>query len=233
MKMQRWYRLKPFRQILIGVSLAVIVLVGGGFLTGNGFLGNMLSELAGDAISILVGLFLVDRIGDYRRELQWHKVRVLTLGAIATHLCNMAAHLHRNFPGLEAPYETIQSGQHNPDRAALAGFIGLVNNLQKMKNAKESQDAENGATRFFEAARWDLNQIQSVLTPRVLQFSGDQELVDLLIEFDDAYRQLHNAISFRLPEDDGAVFAGVYLLIRVSVKLYQGLCESWERVSEV
>jgi hypothetical protein len=76
-----------------------------------------------------------------------------------------------------------------------------------------------------------LDQIQTVLTPRVMQSSTDQELIDALIEFDDARRRLHNSIIGHKLICTQSVFPDVLSLVQSSEHLYQALCRSWEPVS--
>ncbi len=50
------------------------------------------------------------------------------------------------------------------------------------------------SVRFYQALRWDLDQIRDVITPRIMQYPTDQALIDRLVEFDDASRNLKHAI---------------------------------------
>jgi hypothetical protein len=50
------------------------------------------------------------------------------------------------------------------------------------------------SVRFYQALRWGLDQIRDVITPRIMQYSTDQVLIDRLVEFNDASRNLNHAI---------------------------------------
>ena len=71
-------------------------------------------------------------------------------------------------------------------------LIALLKRLPNSVGREES--TSDVSVKFYQALRWDLDQIQDVITPRIMQYSTDQSLIDRLVEFDDASRNLNHAI---------------------------------------
>jgi hypothetical protein len=76
------------------ITLAVVLLLAtlAGFLwlgDAPGYLGNLLAELTGIVISVVIAFLLVDPFISYQREKQWKKVRQMTYRALAAHLCDL------------------------------------------------------------------------------------------------------------------------------------------------
>jgi hypothetical protein len=227
----RWF----FIALILATTLSTII----GFVMapydflGSDFLGNLLAEVAGNALSILVGIVVIDRFIEYRRGQQWAKVRHFTFNALATHLCEIGAYIFIHYPGVD--YEAIQPvfaghGQP-PDTKTLSGFDGVLGELNKLPGGLSDYDYKSTsdiAIEYYEAVRWDLDQIQNVLTPRLIQSPVDQEFKDLLIEFDSVRRDLHHAIIAHQEVVIGGAFAQVISLIKSARSLYQAIYERWE-----
>jgi hypothetical protein len=229
------YMSDPFgRWLLILLILIVTVCILFGFvIDSRGFSGNLLAELAGNGIAILVGFLLIDRFLEHRREQQWAKVRNFTLGAIAAHLCDIASCTMMYFPFRDhSSIGIILEGRNTPNSTTVTGFEHLLEQLRTCSSRDVgNKSISDVAVEFYEAVTWDLDQIQTVLTPRVVQSSTDQELIDALIEFDDARRRLHNSIIGHKLICTQSVFPDVLSLVQSSRRLYQALCRSWEPVS--
>lgn len=215
--------------ILLALITAMFILIGF-FIDTKGFSGNLLAELAGNGIAILVGLLLIDRFLEYRRQKQWTKVRKLTIRAIAVHLCDIASTLHIYFPiGDHRSIGVILEGRNTPNRATATGFEALLEQLRELRNGiSKDKSTSDVAVEFYEAVRWDLDQIQTILTPRVIRSSNDQRLIDAVIEFDDARRKLHSSIIGHKLAGTHSVFPDLLLLVQSSGRLYQALCKRWE-----
>lgn len=82
------------RFLLLLLIIVGLVAIGVGFaIDGENFTGNLLAEIAGNALAILVGLLLIDWFLEYRKARQWAKVRKFTLQAISTHLYEIGVEL--------------------------------------------------------------------------------------------------------------------------------------------
>lgn len=206
-------------------------------LFGKDFLGNLLAEVAGSAVSILVGLFIIDRFIEYRREQQWAKAQNFTLRAIAIHLYEVAGSLFLHFPYLDfGAVDALFEGHIKPfNPRTLDCFDNLLETLPKLPSVMHEpphgigldKSASDVAIEYCEAVKWDLDQIQNVLTPRVMQSPADQTLIDLLIEFDNARRELHHAIIAHKQAVTGGVFSAVVSLMQSAQRLHQAMYEIW------
>ena len=71
----------------------------------------------------------------------------------------------------------------------------LIALLKRLPNSVSREESTSDVSvRFYQALRWDLDQIRDVITPRIMQYPTDQALIDRLVEFDDASRNLKHAI---------------------------------------
>jgi hypothetical protein len=202
-----------------------------GFLVDpQGFLGNLLSEVTGIFIGIVVALLVVDRYTALHQENQWARVRNLTYRAIAAHLCDLAAEVFIYFPVHDnRPMRSISEGRDKPSPDAITGMAKLVSQLRQLPEAvNKNQSMSDLAVEFYEAIRWDLDQIRDVLTPRVVQSSNDQAVIDALVEFDNARRRLHNAVAVHTRIVTHGILPDVINLLEESQALYAGLCEYWK-----
>lgn len=211
------------------VFIATVFVLAGFKIGGKDFADNLLADFAGIAIAILVGFFLVDRLAEHRREQQWAKVRNITLGAIAAHLCDVASNLYIYFPIRDhRSMGAILIGRKIPNYETTRGFENLLEQLRSLpNNISKEKSTSDVAIEFYQAVTWDLDQIQSVLTPRVIQSSTDQALIDALIEFDNVRRKLHNSIIGHKLVITHSVFPNVLSMVEASKHLYQTLCKSW------
>ncbi len=74
--------------LVIGVIVTLSLLIGF-LLDWRGFVEGMLASLAFSGITIVVGLFFVDRLIEHRQEQQWVRVRLITYRGLAAHLCDV------------------------------------------------------------------------------------------------------------------------------------------------
>ena len=71
----------------------------------------------------------------------------------------------------------------------------LIALLKRLPNSVSREESTSDVSvRFYQTLRWDLDQIRDVITPRIMQYPTDQALIDRLVEFDDASRNLKHAI---------------------------------------
>jgi hypothetical protein len=221
----------PFGRWLIPAS-AILVLVAsviGFFIDAQGFLGNLLAEIAGVFVSIIVALLIVDRFVEHQKEQQWARVRKLTYGAIAAHLCDLATEMLLYFPVKDhRPMTPIIEGRDHPNPDTITGMANLASQLCQLPSAVSKEKSTSDlSVEFYELIKWDLDQIRDVLTPRVIQNSNDQQIINALIEFDNARRKLHNAIIVHKQIVTHSVFPDVIELLEQTQTLYSALCERW------
>jgi hypothetical protein len=100
------------------------------------------------------------------------------------------------FPhGDHRPAGKILEGRNEPREESVAGFEGLTTELRNLTDSKsKTRSLSDMTVEYYEMVKWDLEQIQAVLTPRLLESATDQKLIDALMEFDHAHRALYSAI---------------------------------------
>jgi hypothetical protein len=201
-----------------------------GFKTEQPFLGNLLAELAGTGFGVLVAVFLVDRIIREDRRARWSKARNYILGGIAAHLSDSLVDVLIFMPlRNHRPMTGIISGRESPDPAFIPALNAMVAELRSIKqNPPKDKHLSDYVIEWYEHAKWDLDQIQSVLTPMVLQSDHEQKLIDALLEFDQARRALHSGIiSHKLVVTDAAYPRLIDLALEAA-NLYDAIIEYWK-----
>jgi len=224
-------RPKLFGGWLIPASVVVVVVASavGFVLDTNGFLLNLLSEIAGIFASIIIALLIVDRYIEHQKEQQWAKVRNLTYTAILGHLCDLATEMFICFPVKDhRSMAPIIEGRDRPNPTTVTAMDDLASQLRQLpstvSNEKSTPDL---AVEFYDAVKWDFEQIQDVLTPRVVQSPSDQLVINALVEFDNARRKLHNAIIVHKQVVTHSAFLAVVELLEQIQISYGAICENW------
>ena len=234
--MNRLYLKDRFiRYSLIAIGVIVVLSLFGGFLLDwHGFLENVLASIAFSGITIIVGLFFVDRLIEHRQEQQWARVRLLTYRGLAAHLCDMASMTMVAFPyGDQRPAGRILEGRNEPREATVAGFERLTDVLRNLTDStSRTKSLSDMAVEFYEMERWDLGQIQTVLTPRLLESATDQKLIDALMEFDHAHRALYSAILGHKLVITQSAYHYIPDLIAAAGHLYREMRPHWERAEQ-
>ncbi len=213
------------------IGLIILTCVSGFAIDAKGFLVNLIAGLCGIFLSILLALFIVDKYMKYQKEQEWTKVNKITLNAIAIHLCEIVGSLSFHFTymndNLTLPFFT---GRNLPNEKTLLAFNPLLQALENLTLPIEiarHKSTSDIAVEYYEAMSWDMDQIQNVLTPRVMQNSTDQPLIDALIIFDNARRTLHHAIIVHRQVVTHGVFENVRPLIQSAEKVYQLIYENY------
>lgn len=215
--------------ILVGIAFIFVLAAAGAFLDAKAFLVNLLVAAISIVVSVAVALSLVDRYVRRQKSEQWAKVRETTYHAIIAHLADLTSQMFIYFPVKDhRPMSAILEGRSSPSASAPAGMDELATALEGLPNSiggdKSTSDL---AVEWYEAVKWDLDQIREVLTPRVMQFSTDQEPVDALIQFDEADRDLENAIIAHKQVVTHSVFRHVTELLRRAKVLYDVVTDHW------
>jgi hypothetical protein len=220
---------------LVIVSLIIVVVssAAGLYLEKHGrlegFVGNLLSETAGIFFGIIVTLLVVDAYMNYRRKRQWAKVRNYTLGAIAAHLSDFASDVYVFLGGKGgAALGPIIDGRDEPRLETVSGFETLASDLRSIHGDIGNKSPSDCVVELYEHSRWELDQIQAILIPRVMQSQAEQDLVDALIEFDEAHRDLRSQIIAHRLICTQSAFPALISLVEVSGKLYGVLCKHWK-----
>jgi hypothetical protein len=85
---------------------------------------------------------------------------------------------------------------------------------------------------LYDDAKWDLDQIQTVLTPWIIQSEAEQDLIDAMMTFDKGRRQLHDAIIGDKMVVTGTAYPELIEFIDVAADLYAVVSKYWKPVPE-
>jgi hypothetical protein len=178
-----------------------------------------------------VTLLIVEGYLAYQRELQWNRVEEYTVRAIAVHLCEITGSLFLRFPTImfDSAEPVFSSHNRPPNRYAFVAMDCILAELQQVPSAISAQKSSSDvAIEYYDAVKWDLDQIQGVLTPRLLQGPTDQRLLESLVAFDNARRELHHSIIGHQQAVTHAVFARLVPMIVSARYLYASILRFWE-----
>jgi hypothetical protein len=210
------------------VISVVVTSVIGLVIDPKGFAINILASVVSIIISFALALQIVERYVHQQRQQQWAKVQDFTLRAIAVHLCEITGSLFLHYPRIDADtaLSIFEGHRTSPDAAILTSFDRLLDEIRQLPSAiTQDKSTSDIALDYYESVQWDLDQIQNVLTPRVMQSPVEQALIDRLIEFDSARRELHHAIIAHAQAVTHSVFPHVITLIEAARRLYQEICQ--------
>jgi hypothetical protein len=209
---------------------AVSILVG--FKVDQPFLSNLLSELAGIGLGVIVGVYLVDAWIRQDRQVRWSKTRNYVLGSIASHLSDFSVDVLTYMPIKDhRPMSAIIDGRNQPNPSTISAIKEVSAQLRTVTNSPSpTKHRSDYVVELYENSRWDLDQIQRVLTPLVIQSEADQELIDILMSFDMARRDLHNdIISHKLIVTDAA-FPALIKLMDMIADVYRIVAKYWRPI---
>jgi hypothetical protein len=219
------HRTPPLILVILIAILFMILPLGCGFFIDDdprGFLGNLAAECAGIGFTILVGYFLIEKLLKYHKDQQFAPARNFTLRAVANRLCDIASRVPEYFPVQDpSSVARILRGRNSFHNATVKGFGDLLAQLDQIP--PNDFPACASCKEFYEAVKWDLDQIQTVLTPIVMLISEDQELINELMKFNHAGRELHNSILGYKLIRLGSIRQNVRSLVEHSRQLYQAL----------
>jgi len=199
---------------------------------------SLLAELVGTAFSFLLALLVIDWLLEQRKKTEWRKIGEMTLRAIAEHICEIAGALFQYFGELDyQAMDPIFRGHIDPPNErtlkALGGLLKALDNYEQPLAEALEKSPSDIAVKYYEYITWDLEQIRTVLTPRVLTGPKDQELVELLIRFDQEYRELQHAVIAHREVSTQSVFPQhVVALIEAAKDCYGAILYRFKGFSE-
>ena len=213
-----------------GAAIILASAAAGLLLDSRSFLVNLTVAAISIVASAAVALSFVDWYVQGQRRQQWANVRAITFRAIVSHLCDLTQEMFIYFPMKDhRPMARIAEGRASPSAAAAAAMGQLAENLAALPSSvSREKSTSDMAVEYFEAVKWDLDQIRDVLTPRVLQFSTDQAPTDALIEFDATDRELRNAIIAHQQVVTDSVMPHIVELVREAKALYEVISKHWD-----
>lgn len=231
--MSRWYLRDRFARIALTIILSVVVvcLVVGATVDFKGFIDGTLTAIAFSGITILLGLFFVDRLIEHRREEQWAKVRLITYRGLGAHLCDVVAQVFVVF-ALENAADAMGQmleGRDKPRKEALQGFAKMAEAARTAKEPMHGPTLSDQTRGFYDQVKWELEQIQTILTPRLLQSATDKKLIEALMQLDHANRALYSAILAHEQAGTQTAYHFVPEFVTAAERLYGVLLPHWLR----
>jgi hypothetical protein len=179
------------RRIVIVTIVCLCLLVLGLVIDREGFIGN----LAAGAIEVVVTVAVIDWLLLKQRRARWQKVRVQIISALTQHIDNLKDEYQIRFqtPELNLLRVGMSAGPYGVPNSQTAEVLRSM--AVQMENAPPSESSVEEARELHSAIKWDIEQILSVLMPRVLAIEFDEpELVSLLGAFDDIVRKWRNEV---------------------------------------
>ncbi len=208
--------------ILISISLilALIFIVSGFLFSTKDYAINILAELAGLFIGIIIVILLVDRLTEHQRRKRWAQVSESTHRTIGHHLNNIVLELFNHFSLCD--HYAIAAIIKNRDQSSIQMVNALNNIIAQIKDLLQENKISNlSATDYYNAIKWDVNQIRFDLIPRVMQSSDNQNLIDALVEFDDTMQDIQTAVVMQKQFKDTNILYHIIPLIETIQNIYK------------
>ncbi len=179
--------MKAINWTIAVIAFVVLLFILGILLDYKGFLVNLIAS----AIVVIISITVIDQILIRRRRNQWKRVRAQIISALLGHIGNMASEfaisirLPRKYDLLAYVDETGE-GYSSPEPKTAQALHKMA---ERMKTAPVPDDAREQAEQLYKLIKWDIEQIRSVLLPRILAMETEEpELVSVLSELDNADR---------------------------------------------
>lgn len=193
------------------------------------FLSNLFAGFIEIGLGTLIGIFLVDKLVSRERQEKWSKSRNYILGAVAAHLSDFSVEALISMPiNDHRPMTAIIDGRDSPNPTIVTA-IRQVASLIRDVNESPSTDRSLSDYVFdlYDRVKGDIDQIQIVLTPWIIQSEADQKVTNAMMIFDESRRQLHNAIIGDRMISTGAAYPALIEFIDAVANLYDILSKYW------
>ena len=164
---KRWY-----------VTLLVItaLLLGAGVLLDyRSVAGNVLSEVAGIALSAMLAVLIFERLANRERHQRWEGVRSQLTAALSNQLADIAFEVYVALPPEVHPAETDLTSAFF-DRDEMMSAVAAVRGTVRV-NIDALAAGGSSAGPVYDAVLPNLNRIRDALVPQFLQLGHDPELV--------------------------------------------------------
>jgi hypothetical protein len=195
----------------------------------KGFWINVAAGMFWWALAILLGSLLIDRMLRRYRDQQWAKVKYLTFRAIANHLCDALTDAYIFLsPRDQSRMPDLIDGRDRPNPVTPGAIQHLTDQLRFQKPCTSEKSEDDIAMEYCEEVRHDFDQIVEVLLPKVVQSADSQTLVDALVELDQSWRDVKNAIVVQKRIVAGGVYEDVTTLSEKAGGVYKALLSEWK-----
>jgi hypothetical protein len=178
---------------ILAITLTCLLLVAIGVVTdGKGFVGNLIAG----AIEVIITVSVIEWLLQRQRRARWQKVRTQIVSALTEHIDNIKDEYQASFygPDLDLLSLGIKAGPYGVPNSDTAKVLRAM--VKAMEKAPAPEESTEAANKLHSAIKWDIEQVLSVLMPRVLAIECDEpELVSILGEFDSVIRRWRNEIK--------------------------------------
>lgn len=217
--------------VIVVITLPLIIISGwlGFTWQQRPFLNNLFAGFIDIGLGTFIGVFLVNRLVKRDRQEKWSRSRNYILGAIAAHLSDFSVEALISMPINDLrPMTAIIDGRNSPNPATVTAIRKVANFLRDInKSPSVDRSLSDYVFDLYDSVKWDLDQIQTVLTPWIIQSEADPEIIDAMMIFDKARRQLHNAIISDKLISTGAAYPTLIEFIDAGADLYNTLSKHW------
>lgn len=138
---------------------------------------NIASEAAGVALGVLLTVTVVERMLERRHRDRWQAVRHQVLRAISNHISEIVTdymlHLDSGFQYLPS----VIASQFMLTAKAADEMGAALGEMRKDFHAA-------GVQNLFKATQWHFSRLRDVLTPMLVDFGEEPELIQLLVDID-------------------------------------------------
>jgi hypothetical protein len=177
-----------FLVVALAVALAVAAMAAGFVLDAKGFAGNALSELVGAIFSVLLAVFVVDRLVDRERRRRWELVAEETIRTLRFAFTRVGLTLYLQLPAPRPPGT-------DPYIAAIAGVPQLARALEDLGvYLNDIDDAALGdPAEWLPEVEEQVRLARDGVMPRILTL-GDADLAAALSTVEGKLQDLLHAV---------------------------------------
>lgn len=170
--------------VVVSIGVGVAALAGGFAIDFAGFAGNVLAEAAGIVFSVLLAVFVVERLLDADRRQRWALVANGTTHTLEEALTRAGLNLYLR---LEAPRPPMA----DPFTMSMAGFSHLVEAMRRLASEIEALTYGDlgDVEEWLPPVKEQVQLIQVSVMPRLLTL-GDPSLIAAVAEVESAFQNV-------------------------------------------
>ena len=185
--------------------------------------------MTGLGLAALLTILLLNPIADLVRRRQWREARIIIYNVVRNHVCDIAdkAYLYMQI-GNKKDRKLINFGRGMPMFETAMGLSHLITDMKNVRRRSYGEDEfPRKSMQYYESIKWNIEQMQMVVIPRVLQFSVDEEVVESLIGFDDACRRLMKSAVGQGESADYKMYVNMINMVEAAAEVYNITYGKW------
>lgn len=176
------------RIVAAATAVAVVVALAGGFiLEPDGFAGNVLAEIAGVLLSVLLAVFIVDKLLERERRRRWDLVSSETIATLRFAVIRAGHSVYLLLPAPRLP-------EADPYTMSMTSPSELPDALDKLATGVRELDLKDLGTpdEVVGCLAPHLGLMRDGIMPRLLAI-GEHELIALLASVESAFQDLEHS----------------------------------------